>query len=287
MKTLLLLISFFYTTLIYAQDNDKVLTRVNYSFFHIQDTTKKNQPYTENMVLLVGKNASLYISYDKVNQIIDGRKQQAQIKAQTGTGPIVIKGFKMSSQTDYYYFIKENKFFTKDRLITDYLIEEEAPKIEWKISKEITNFSGIKCQKATTRFKGRNWSVWFAPDLPFQSGPWKLNGLPGLIIEAIDETQSIKFLFAGMEEVENTTDNLALYSENEIKLPAKITRTTVNEMEKLKGAYTKDPQGFMKTQMAGGSSTMVVTGQLISSSSSMPQQDKFIFNNPIELPDKK
>jgi len=278
---LLLVIS----SIAFAQDSDRVLTRVKYSFTHIQDTTKKNQPYTENMVLLVGKNASLYISYDKVNQIIEGRKQQEKMKLQAGTGTLTFKGYKMSSQTDYYYFIKENKFFTKERLVSDYLIEEEAPKINWKITKETRNFSGVHCQKATANFKGRNWIVWFAPDMPFQSGPWKLNGLPGIIIDAYDQSGTVKFQFTGIEDTSVATDNLALYSGNEVKLPLKIMKASLKDMEKLKDAYAKDPQGFMKTQSGGGSS-MVITGYSTSPSAPIAEKDRFVFNNPLELPEK-
>lgn len=270
----------------FAQEADQALARVKYAFTHIQDTTKKNQPYTENMVLLVGKNASLYISYDKVNQIIEARKQQAQLNSQAGTGTIVFKGYKMSSQTDYYYFARENKLFTKERLISDYLVEEDATKLNWKISKETANLSGVSCQKATTRFKGRNWSVWFAPDMPFQSGPWKLNGLPGLIIEAIDETQTVKFQFAGIEDVKSITDDLALYSGNIIKLPTKVIKTTIQEMNRLKEAKEKDPQGFIKTQMGGGAPS-VASGVSTSSFTPGTTSSRFVFNNPIELPEKK
>src|SRR5690606_30147036 len=81
--------------------------------------------------------------------------------------------------------------------------------IDWKLSKDTASFSGIKCKKATARFKGRNWIAWYAPELPFQSGPWKLNGLPGLIIEAYDDKNEVKFQFAGIENITeaNTQEN--------------------------------------------------------------------------------
>lgn len=37
--------------------------------------------------------------------------------------------------------------------------------------------------------------------MPFQAGPWKLNRLPGLIVEAYDENKQIYFQFAGIENV--------------------------------------------------------------------------------------
>ena len=45
---------------------------------------------------------------------------------------------------------------------------------------------GYPCQEAKTSYGGREWTVWFAPSIPSNAGPWKLGGLPGLIMEAQD-----------------------------------------------------------------------------------------------------
>ena len=37
---------------------------------------------------------------------------------------------------------------------------------------------------ATTHFRGRDWKVWFSEEIPLPLGPWKLGGLPGLILAA-------------------------------------------------------------------------------------------------------
>lgn len=302
-----------------AQNPDKALARVRYSFTHIQDTTQKDKPYTENMLLTIGQNASVYTSYDKLNRDLETQKQIAeQIKNQAGSGSMNISINRTSSQRvsdiDYFYFVKENKFFTKERVFNNYLVEEVAPTINWKITKDTASFSGVHCQKATAYFKGRNWTAWFAPDLPFASGPWKLNGLPGLIVEAYDETKTVKFQFAGIENVKEedaktTADNEpkfataggqgsvkimgldvgSSYLGAEIKLPADAVKTTRKELDKLKEARDKDPQGFMNAQMAangvsfGGATS--VRGTVASPSRSAPA--KIVINNPIELPEKK
>lgn len=45
---------------------------------------------------------------------------------------------------------------------------------------------GYQCRLAKTRYKGRTWSAWYAEDIPLDAGPWKLGGLPGLILRAYD-----------------------------------------------------------------------------------------------------
>lgn len=302
-----------------AQNADKALARVRYSFIHVQDTTQKDKPYTENMLLVIGKNASVYTSYDKLNRDLEMQKQIAeQIKNQAGSGNMSINinktyGGKVSD-LDYFLFVKENKFYTKERLLTNYLVEEDAPKINWKIAKDTLSFSGIHCQKATAHFKGRNWIAWFAPELPFQSGPWKLNGLPGLIVQAYDETKTVQFLFAGFENVKEEDAKVAESSEPkitvpgggsgtvkivgldlgstylgaEIKLPADAVKTTKKDLDKLKEARDKDPQGFMNAQMAAQGITMAQGTSIrrtVGSTGVAPA--KIVINNPIELPETK
>ncbi|RZK42109.1 MAG: GLPGLI family protein [Pedobacter sp.] len=302
----------------FAQNPDKALARVRYSFSHIRDTTEKDKPYTENMLLVIGKNASVYTSYDKVNLDKERQRQvQEQLKNQAGTNNFKItigspgSPVKITTPLDYFFYANENKFFTKERIFNNYLIEETAPKINWKITKDTASFSGVKCQKAVAYFKGRNWTAWFAPEMPFQSGPWKLNGLPGLIIDAYDETKTVLFQFAGIENVEAEEakpikdeapkivgpsgsvvslgnvmgmDN-GSYLGSEIKLPADAIKTTQKEIDKLKEARAKDPQGFMNAQMAAQGVQMGVTRTGTFTTSGTPT--KIVINNPIELPEKK
>ena len=300
-----------------AQTPDKALARVRYTFTHIADTTQRDKPRTENMLLVTGKNASVYTSYDKLNQSLNTQKQiQEQMKNQTGNSnmKIEIKSEMKAplTQADYFFFANEHKMITKERLFNNYLIEETAPQIDWKILKDTMSFSGIACQKATTNFKGRNWIAWFATEIPFQSGPWKLNGLPGLIIEAYDEKKEVKFTFAGLENVKedasqaNTGDDGKIvmpngtgvvkmvgidvstsYLGSEIKLPADAIKTTRKELDKLKAARDKDPQGFMQAQMAASG----MQGSFKANPASRPAGGTTIskpeINNPIEIPEKK
>lgn len=60
----------------------------------------------------------------------------------------------------------------------------ESP--EWELGSETKKILGYDCQSATCDFRGRKWTAWFAPDIPANEGPWKLFGLPGLVLEASD-----------------------------------------------------------------------------------------------------
>ncbi|AEH00944.1 GLPGLI family protein [Lacinutrix sp. 5H-3-7-4] len=74
-----------------------------------------------------------------------------------------------------------------------YKIKEVLPRINWVIKNKFKNSSIYKCQLATGEFRGRQYSVWFTQDIPLPYGPWKLQGLPGVILEAHDSLNQIIF----------------------------------------------------------------------------------------------
>ena len=74
--------------------------------------------------------------------------------------------------------------------------EPKLPKILWQISDEKKMIDVYECQKATTFFRGRNYTAWFTRKIPISNGPWKLHGLPGLILEfqTDDNKYNMKFV---------------------------------------------------------------------------------------------
>lgn len=83
-----------------------------------------------------------------------------------------------------------------------YLVEEKLPEISWQLSSEKKSIQGIRVQKARGHFRGRDYTVWFAPGIPLPGGPWKLGGLPGLILEAYDDDRLVVFLFQSIRNRE-------------------------------------------------------------------------------------
>lgn len=77
---------------------------------------------------------------------------------------------------------------------TPYYIKDKIHYNTWKLSSETKEIAGFQCQKAKGNFRGRYYEVWFTPDIPVSLGPWKLLGLPGLILYAKDQTGSVEFI---------------------------------------------------------------------------------------------
>ncbi|QHS55533.1 GLPGLI family protein [Mucilaginibacter sp. 14171R-50] len=296
----------------HAQKPDTTQAVVHYKFSHLRDTLKPNEPYTENMVLFLGRNASVYKSYDRKMQDAMMRKQIAdQIKANAGAGGnINIKrGGPGITNNEYYMYPAQKKLVRKERLVNNYLIEEPLPVINWKISADTASFSGLKCQKATGHFAGRDYTAWFCPDLPFHSGPWKLNGLPGLIVEAYDTNKQVVFKFDGMDDASKlekpapgagdgstiqsggmVVKMIGMEDANEdpgiISLPSTGIKTTEKEFTKLKEAMKKDPAAFMQSAMAASGATMRIAPG-VNTNMKFQVANGPVINNPLELPEKK
>lgn len=66
----------------------------------------------------------------------------------------------------------------------DFEGKEETPEIQWTLSDDTLHVSNYLCQKATTTFRGLTWQVYFTEEIPSSAGPWRLRGLPGLIVRA-------------------------------------------------------------------------------------------------------
>ena len=76
---------------------------------------------------------------------------------------------------------------------------EPIGEIQWEIGDSTKNVLGYECTIATADYHGRHWTAWFTPEIPLQEGPWKLTGLPGLILEAEESTGQHSFVATGLE----------------------------------------------------------------------------------------
>lgn len=80
------------------------------------------------------------------------------------------------------------------------LYEEEQPQFDWQIGERIDTVAGYPCRTATTRYGGRDWTVWFTEEIPLGVGPYKFSGLPGLILKAADSQGHFTFECCGMNQ---------------------------------------------------------------------------------------
>ena len=61
----------------------------------------------------------------------------------------------------------------------------------WTLTPVTKDILGYKCQEAKGTYDCRNYTVYFAPDIPIPDGPYKFDGLPGLILEVRSDDGSV------------------------------------------------------------------------------------------------
>ena len=103
------------------------------------------------------------------------------------------------------------KCYTSDTLCIKDMIDNDiyeyvASKNEfhWQLCDSTKNINGFEAYKATCCYHGREWAVWFSPDIPFSDGPWVFCGLPGLILEAHDKDHLFSFRKDWLDEGKKT-----------------------------------------------------------------------------------
>lgn len=284
-----------------AQKPDTARVLIHYKYTWIRDTANRANSYTENMVLYVGQRAGAYRSYDGVVYKMQFKKAYADAAAASPDGNVRINRRGVGSNVEYYQYPNEQKLLTKDQLMMNsYVIDGPMPAISWKISNDTATFGGLHCQQATCHFKGRDYTAWFCPDLPVHTGPWKLNGLPGVIVDARDAKNEVVFKFDGVEKATPTppksqpaVDVKALPpiirdlddDMNLIAPPARMIKTTQKEFDKLKETLDKDPQAFEQVVLANEHSGNSERMDHIKRDG--PRLAGPVVNNPVELPEKK
>ena len=75
---------------------------------------------------------------------------------------------------------------------------EPTTDLTWTLTDDTLTVSGYLCQQATATFRGVEWHVWYTEEIPSSAGPWRLRGLPGMIVEAKSEAHT--FCLAGLRQ---------------------------------------------------------------------------------------
>ena len=118
----------------------------------------------------------------------------------------------------------------------NYIYNENSPTFKWKMEADTTTILTYTCQKATTTFRGRNYTAWFAPEIPSNNGPWKFGGLPGLILKIYDKSNNFNFECIGVKQLEKP-EPVKFYNLRYITLKRE-------ELDKIYRRFFKDPIQF-------------------------------------------
>lgn len=99
----------------------------------------------------------------------------------------------------------EGKITTKEEIFPHvYKATSNKTSIQWTLDDYTEEEAGYECKTARGNLNGKTWKVWYSEEIPSSAGPWKLCGLPGLIVKAIDEDSIHEFCLEQLLSVESS-----------------------------------------------------------------------------------
>lgn len=120
---------------------------------------------------------------------------------------------------------------------------EPADEMQWTIMADsVATVMGYECIMAQADYHGRRWTAWFAPDIPLGSGPWKLRGLPGLILKA-EANGGFSFTATGLQRTDRSMT--PMYS------PEKYEKTDRKKAQAEHEYYYNHQEETLKAQNGG------------------------------------
>lgn len=153
-----------------------------------------------NAYMIFNKEQSYYVTAKDSLEKAEKIYAQKISENEDGTGGSIELGMKVSKQGDQVVnHIKKQTMWSNLLYGEQVYVKESTPKMNWKIEKETKKIGSFVCKKATSFFRGRNYIAWFTPTIPLPFGPWKLNGLPGIILEAYDKDKFVYWYFKSLE----------------------------------------------------------------------------------------
>lgn len=205
MRYLGLFLLLFVTSSVRAQiieDKEPAILEVHYIKTSVADTLKK-QSDSDLMTLRIGKTSAMfyptkmmwadsllqtdYALYEKLHREMNPLGQ-SEYKPLGGLEREYLFRNINDGETMVYRVIAGEHY--------SYTEPTEMP--AWQILSETKEVLGYSCQLASCDFRGRRWYAWFSTDIPINEGPWKLFGLPGLVLEAWDSKKHYAYKAVGL-----------------------------------------------------------------------------------------
>lgn len=171
---------------------DTVEKEFYYDYNYKQDSIDNSRELYQEMLLQVGKKQIKFAAVNKILtdsilssvECMDVNQAFAKVWSK-------LQGLRINKFCTYNlyknYPNKNNIRFVGDLGSKKSLLVDEQINLNWQLqSDQDTTILGYSCQKATCHFAGRNYIAWYTLQIPISEGPYKFQGLPGLIVRISD-----------------------------------------------------------------------------------------------------
>lgn len=258
-----------------SQVLDTTQLAIHYGFKFMPDSSKREYFESKPFVLMIGKTNALFQHL----YIYETDSASFNPTGGKGFGRGLLGAF---FQPEVYTNHLSGKQSVVERLLGwNYKTTFSVANFEWKPQQSSRIINGYTCFNAIGKWRGRTWEAWYCPELPYNYGPWKLSGLPGLILEAYDSDR--EYVFTAIK----ITKKFTYY--HKIKLPDSFQELTEKEFNKVLKVFHTDRQGFLKARNTRGSDGSQISGMTLTRDPNyVPNPNQKVWlnnNNPEKIKD--
>jgi GLPGLI family protein len=205
---LLLFVLFTFNTFaqeIQLLDSTKWLCQYNYNL--LEDSTNRSSARNTAMVLQIGSHLSKFctsnsLTGDSLRYYNQGVGLDTYVQLLSKAMYRAVPGSLMAMYDIYKNYPTPGLMvFTAYGDHIKYKLEQPM-KMIWELDNQQDSvILGFNCQKAYTTYGGRNYTAWYAPQIPVSEGPYKFSGLPGLILKICDTKNEHCFTLTSLKHV--------------------------------------------------------------------------------------
>jgi GLPGLI family protein len=182
---------------------DSTKLMIIYKMSWKQDTNNLEHIRQENMILLVGKKMSMFMSYNFYKFNLIGRKAEREGNLDEFLNGPEIGNFKTRFTYKIYKNYPAGRITYTDKVMPAFLqYDEDLNTFKWQLTDLIDTIGDYIVHCAYTDYGGRHWIAWYTTEIPLNDGPYKFRGLPGLIIKLYDEQKHYVFEMVSMERTD-------------------------------------------------------------------------------------
>lgn len=208
-------------------------------------STHFSRDFSRNFILKFNNDYSIYKELNILN-----RKEKIK-QTDRGEGMQLSREVPRNNLTnEFYYNDREHFYFMEVWFDKELLVKEDTLTWNWILKDDTKKIGSFTCQKATILFRGRNYIAWFTEEIPVHFGPWKFQGLSGLILEIYDVDKVFHIV---AKKVNVKQDSICEIHIDKSKFESALT---INQFLKKKNKLIKEDLAILSSRLPKGYGTL-------------------------------
>ena len=222
------------------EDTDKYETldtcylNVSYLLKYRNSEKDDSLSFNDIMDLQMGRHYNAFFSRDL--RALDTRNtKELKTNMQFSTIPENYIGFDvLINHSDSLTTVTNRLPYTSQ--VIEYSESTDIPKWTY-MPEDVDTIMGYHCHVAICNYEGRDWKVYYTNDIPIPYGPWKLNGVKGLVLKAVDTENNFIFEAVGLTQ---RPQSIIRYDWSRKKMKKEDWKKFERDMYKNEGSFVRN-----------------------------------------------